>query len=199
MAKPKTQQSMPSVRAFAALDLDATGLRRVMRLSDRLRMSSGAPSAAWVLAPKMHVTLKFAAELPEAAVEPLGRSLAALAEGKPAPTPSALRLEAFPSPSKASVVVVELLDPKGSVGKLAAKVDKLFARHGIAVETRPYRPHVTLARVKMEYDARRWMRPEYAEVAGEIRAAALTLYRSTLGLEGASYEVLARFPFAAPE
>lgn len=186
-----------SIRAFVALDLDPQGLRRMVRLSDRLRMSSGAPSAAWVPASKMHVTLKFAAELPESAVEPLGKAIAALAEGKPAPPACALKLDAFPSTAKASVVVAELVDAKGALAKLAAKVDKLFAKYGVPTETRDYRPHVTLARVKLEYDARRWLRPELTEVAGECRAGAITLYRSVLGAEGASYEVLARAAFEA--
>ncbi len=187
-----------TIRAFAALDLDPTGLRRVVRLSDRLRMSSGAPSAAWVPANKMHVTLAFAAELPVSAIDPLGHALAQLAEGKPAPPPCALRLDAFPSPAKASVVVAALIDPKGHLGKLAAKVEKLFAKYGVPPQEREYRPHVTLARVKMEYDARRWMRPEYAEVAGEVRAGALLLVKSILGPEGATYEILGRFAFESP-
>jgi 2'-5' RNA ligase len=191
MAKEKTV----TLRAFVALDLDPQGLRRMVRLSDRLRMSSGAPSATWVPAAKMHVTLKFAAELPQSAVAPLAKALAALAEGKAAPPACALKLAAFPSAAKASVVVAELVDGKGALAKLAAKVDKLFVKYGVPPETRDYRPHVTLARVKLEYDARRWLRPELAEVSGECRAGAITLYRSVLGAEGASYEVLARAGF----
>jgi 2'-5' RNA ligase len=187
-----------TLRAFVALDLDPTGLRRVVRLSDRLRMSSGAPSAAWVPGNKMHVTLKFVAALPVEAVEPLGKALAALAEGKAAPPPCGLRLDAFPSAARASVVVAELVDDKKALAKLAAKVDKLVAKYGVAAETRDFRPHVTLARVKLEYDARRWMRPELTEVAGECRMAALTLYKSILKEEGASYEVLGRWAFDAP-
>ena len=194
MAKAK----VGTLRAFVALDLDPTGLRRVVRLSDRLRMSSGAPSAAWVPGNKMHVTLKFAAALPVEAVEPLCKALAALAEGKAAPPPCGLRLDAFPSAARASVVVAELVDDKKALAKLAAKVDKLVAKYGVAAETRDFRPHVTLARVKLEYDARRWMRPELTEVAGECRMGALTLYKSILKEEGASYEVLGRWAFDAP-
>jgi len=192
MAKDKPA----AIRAFVALDLDATGLRRMVRLSDRLRMSSGAPSATWVPAGKMHVTLKFAAELPESAIPALSKGLATLAEGKSAPAPCAVRLEAFPSAVKASIVVAELVDPKGALAKLAAKVDKLTSKHGVPLETRAYRPHVTLARVKLEYDARRWLRPELAEVTGECGMGAMTLYRSVLGDEGATYQVLGRWAYS---
>ena len=59
--------------------------------------------------------------LPADAVAPLGKSLGALAEGKPAPQPCALRLEAFPSVEDAEIVVVELCDTSGGVAKLAAE------------------------------------------------------------------------------
>ena len=41
MATKKTA----TLRAFVALDLDPMSLRRVVRVADRLRMGSGAPSA----------------------------------------------------------------------------------------------------------------------------------------------------------
>ncbi|HEY8040091.1 MAG TPA: RNA 2',3'-cyclic phosphodiesterase [Polyangiaceae bacterium] len=188
-----------TIRAFVALDLDSMSLRRVARTADRLRMGSGAPSAAWVPPAKMHVTLKFMAALPVDLVAPLGQALRALAEGKPAPAPSSFRLAAFPSAQGASIIVVELDDARGGVARLAEKVEKLTARHRLPREDRPFRPHVTLARLKRAYDARKWLRPELAEGAGECRAATLTLYRSEPSPEGSAYVPLARFAFAAPE
>jgi 2'-5' RNA ligase len=184
-----------TLRAFVALDLDTTGRRRVARLSDRLRMASGAPSATWVPPDKMHVTLKFVAHLPAAAVAPLGAALGAMVEGRAAPSGCALGLGAFPSPAKARVVVAELLDEGGALAKLAARVDKIVARHGVPLETRAFRPHVTLARLKLDYDARKWLRPELAEAVGACAPASLTLYRSHLGSGGATYVPLARFAF----
>lgn len=186
-----------TVRAFVALDLDSMSLRRVVRVADRLRMGSGAPSATWTPAIKMHVTLKFMGELKADAVAPLGTALRALVESTAAPPPSALRLEAFPSPKDARTVVVELVDTSGALAKLAEKVDKLTAKHGVAREEREYRPHVTLARLKLDYDARRWLRADLTEGA-ECRAARVTLYRSELKDEGSVYIPLASFDFKAP-
>jgi 2'-5' RNA ligase len=187
------------IRAFVALELDPMSLRRVVRVADRLRMGSGAPSATWVPGAMMHVTLRFMGALPADAVAPLGASLGSLAEGKPAPRPCALRLAAFPSIEDAAVVVVELLDASGGVGKLAEKVEKLATKLVLPAETRPFRPHVTLARLKRAYDSRRWLRQELVDGAGECRASHLTLYRSEPGREpgeGSVYVPLARFEFA---
>jgi RNA 2',3'-cyclic 3'-phosphodiesterase len=193
MAAKKTA----TIRAFVALDLDPMSLRRVVRVADRLRMGSGAPSATWVPGPKMHVTLRFMAALPTDAVEALSKALGTLTEGKNAPKPCALRLAAFPSIEDAEIVVVELDDTSHGVGKLAEKVDKLATKLGIAGDSRPFRPHVTLARLKRAYDSRRWLRQELVEGAGVCRAHSVTLYRSDVAEEGATYVPLARFEFAA--
>ena len=189
---------METIRAFVALELDATSVRRVMRVSDRLRMASGAPSATWTPPARAHVTLKFMGELPATAVAPLGEALAALAGGKKAPRPGTFRLEAFPSAQAASVVVIELEDPDGGVAKLATKVEKLAEKYGVKRESRAYRPHVTLARLKMPYDARRWLKRELAEGAGECRATRLTLYRSDLGSAGSVYVPLRTWEYEVP-
>jgi 2'-5' RNA ligase len=159
-------------------------------------MGSGAPSATWTPPTKMHVTLKFLGQMATDAVVLLGQSLRDLAEGKPAPAPSAFRLEAFPSVQDARVVVVELMDEDKTLEKLAAKVDKLARKLGVHEEERPYRPHVTLARLKRPYDARKWLRPELTEGSGLCQATHLTLYRSELEPEGAVHVPLARFAFA---
>jgi 2'-5' RNA ligase len=195
--KAKGTAKAATLRAFVALDLDPMSLRRVVRVADRLRMGSGAPSATWVPGPKMHVTLRFMGALPVDAVAPLGKALRALAEGKAAPRPCALRLAAFPSVEDAEIIVVELDDAGGGVGKLAEKVDKLASKLGMTRDARPFRPHVTLARLKRAYDSRRWLRQELVDGAGECRASSMTLYRSDPGEDGSTYVPLARFEFAA--
>ena len=112
-----------------------------------------------------------------------------------------MRLQAFPSVEQASVIVIELTDPLGELAKLAAKIEKLVARHGVARESRAFVPHVTVARIKRPYDAGRWLIPGLAETAGELAASHLTLYRSDLGAArdgGPLYVPLATFAYAAP-
>jgi len=189
-SKPQT------IRAFVALDLDAVSVRRVARVADRLRMGSGAPSASWTPPGKMHVTVKFLGNVSVDAISPIGRALDRLVAGKRAPRLGTFRLGAFPSVEEAEVVVAELEDPSGDLRKLAAALDKIASKHGVAPESRPFRPHVTLARLKRAYDTRRWLRPDLAGGADECRAAAVTLYRSDRSAEGATYVQLARVELA---
>jgi len=134
-----------TIRAFVALDLDVKSVRRVVRVADRLRMASGAPSATWTPQGNVHLTLKFMADLPAVAVAPFAKALALLVDAKKAPEPGTCRLQAFPSVEQANVIVIELADPRGDLSKLATKIDKLGSRHGVARESRAFVPHVTLA------------------------------------------------------
>ncbi|MGA7122944.1 MAG: RNA 2',3'-cyclic phosphodiesterase [Polyangiaceae bacterium] len=185
-----------TIRAFIALDLESTSLRRVARVSDRLRMASGAPSATWVRVANMHVTLKFMGELPSDAATPLAKALGSLVEGRAAPAACRFRLAAFPELETAHVVVAELEDTGGQLARLSAEVSSLALELGVQGEQRAFRPHITLARLKRPYDARRWLRGELAEEAGECRASALTLYESELGSAGAKHTPLAKYLFA---
>lgn len=192
-----SREAPETIRAFLALDLDPTSLRRVARVSDRLRMGSGAPSAAWIPAARMHVTLKFVGALPAETVAPLAGALRPLVEGKPAPKASALRLDAFPAKQRAQVIVLELVDASGGLVELAKQVDKAANECGVPREQRPFRPHVTLARLKRPFDARRWLRPELADMSGECLVASLTLFQSELARAGPTHTPLARFEFAS--
>src|ERR1700730_6935343 len=129
-------QPHEAIRAFLALDLDPMSLRRVARVADRLRTGRGAPSATWVASARLHVTLKFIAELPVAVAGALCDALQPLAECKSAPKLCTLRLGVFPTAEQARVVVVELEDSSGGLARLADKVDKLACRFGIPKEER---------------------------------------------------------------
>jgi 2'-5' RNA ligase len=185
-----------TIRAFVALDLDPTSLRRVARVADRLRMASGAPSATWVPAGVMHVTLKFVGELPIEVAAPLANELRLLVDGRAAPRACPFRLAAFPNLEAAQLVIAELQDASGELSKLAEDIAVHALKLGIKREDRPFRPHVTLARLKRMYDARRWLRGELAEGVGECRGGGLTMYRSELGATGAKHTPLAKFVFS---
>jgi 2'-5' RNA ligase len=139
--------------------------------------------------------MKFVAELPIETIDPLGKSLRPLVEGKRAPKACSFRLNAFPTIEQARVVIVELVDASGELTKLADKVDKVVHTYGIPREERPFHPHVTFARLKRPYDARRWLRPELAGMSDECRTASLTLFRSDLRGAEPTHTPLARFAF----
>jgi 2'-5' RNA ligase len=183
-----------TLRAFVALELDAMSLRRVARVADRLRMGSGAPSASWTAPTKMHVTLKFLGDISKGAVTALAQALEPLAKGPP-PGPLPFRLDALPSVERARTVVAVLEDSGGAMAGLAARIDEAAGVFGVAPSDRPFLPHVTLARLKVSYDVRRWLRPDLAPGSDACSFVSLTCFESKLSDTGSTYVPLARFEY----
>lgn len=182
-----------TLRAFVALDLDAVSSTRVAHLSQRLQGATTAPRATWTPPEKMHVTLAFAGALRVHLVDALARALEPMAKSVIRPMAHRSWLDAFPSTARAEVVVLRLKDENGVLATLADKVADLPPFQTAAKGERPFRPHVTLARLRKTADARRWLLPQLGDSVGDCRMTALTLYRSDLGAKGSTYAALERF------
>jgi 2'-5' RNA ligase len=168
------------------LDLDEVLLEASARIRDRLARSRHAPKdARFTQAEKMHVTLKFLGSIDAAQAQTIASGLEPLATRAPPLTLQAL--DAFPFPSRARVIVLTLEDD-GTLRTLATAIEEYAEALGIERETREFRAHLTLARLREPSDVRTWLGPIDA-VHGA--AAALTLYEST----GGHYKSLASFPF----
>jgi 2'-5' RNA ligase len=89
-------------------------------------------------------------------------------------------------PRRPRVLALELEDPRGELGALRAAVASAVGDR----EARPFRPHVTVARVR----GGQRVRPEALSPPPAVAfdAAALTLYRSHTAPAGAVYEALWR-------
>jgi 2'-5' RNA ligase len=176
------------LRLFVALDLPGAARSAFARFRD-----AAADPAVWRALPEssFHVTLAFLGHRPEEQVEQLVAVLRAL-EPRTAPELALGAGLLLPS-RRARVLTVALEDPGGTLRSLQAELGAALA--GAALyepEARPFRPHVTVARLRAGARA-----PRALEVAPESLAftgGAVTLYRSRLGRGGAVYEPL----FAVP-
>jgi 2'-5' RNA ligase len=127
-----------------------------VRLPDALRddvaahaasLREAAPDLKWVDPSLYHLTLQFLGDVKTAESTALGASLSELS----AMTPFTLRLgetEAFPPGKQARVLAIALSEGFASLAALAKTVMSVTEHHGILPERRPYRAHLTLARVR---------------------------------------------------
>lgn len=176
------------MRAFVALDLDDALILSASRIRDRLERSRHAPTnARYTAAEKLHVTLKFLGSIGTAQADTIASGLEPLALA--APTLTFAQLDAFPSPSRARVIVLAA-ENDGRLHALASAIEDHAEALGIERETRDFRAHLTLARLREPADVRTWLGP-IEPVFG--KATALTLYESVSGI----YKAVARFPFAS--
>ena len=171
------------MRLFVAVPVPPAEAMAVSAWRDRL----GLPGRQ-VPPENFHLTLRFIGDVDE-----VGRDLVLAALDDIAPV-SSFRLHldglgAFPKSSKATVAWCGVAGDVTALRALASTVNEAVESVGLGLEERPFRAHLTLARI----------RPPAAidtETGGPGVALAVdsfVLYRSRLGSGGVRYEPLERF------
>ena len=137
-----------------------------------------APDAGWVPEDRLHLTLKFLGEQPETFVAPLQAKMEAVAS-RHWPVPMRLRgVGAFPNLRRPRVVWVGIA-PAPKLELLQHDIEEGCAALGVEVEGKPFRPHLTIGRLRGTED-RDTVR-ELARAARRIRLRADTVV-SSIGL-----------------
>jgi 2'-5' RNA ligase len=184
---------MDAQRVFVALDIADDARARIAEAAAALRARiPPAWRASLVAREKIHITLKFLGHLAPHVVASMRDAVTAAATAHPTPPARVAGLTAFPDPSRASVLIVELTDPSGQLAAIAADVESSAASLGVAREPRPYRPHVTLARVREPRNARALLTEAPPLTGHPVGITGLTLYRSDLTPGGATYTPIVR-------
>jgi len=179
-------------RLFVALDLPATAREALATWGSEVAGKSGERRLRLLPPDALHVTLCFLGWRDEGRIEEIAALvLGAVGESAVAPR-LALGEAAWLPPRRPRVLAVDLADEGGALVELQSGVsDALVAGCAFEPEKRPFRPHVTVARVPR--GARAGSRDELAPPPPlEFPGAAVTLYRSRLSRAGAHYEPLAR-------
>jgi 2'-5' RNA ligase len=174
----------PRLRLFVALDLPGAAVRALAAFRD-----AAADPAVWrpLDDATFHVTLAFLGHRPETDVAEVAGVLSALAPREPPAL--ALAGGLLLPPRRARVLTVALADERGALAELQGELASRLAAAGVYTpEARPFRPHVTVARLRPGARAPRALaeQPEPVAFAG----GPVVLYRSRVGRGGASYEQL---------
>ncbi len=170
--------------------------RAVETLSRRAR--DGGLDLKWVPPASYHLTLKFLGWTRSAAVGAVRDALDRAVVGSTRFTFKTARLGAFPSLDKASVLWAGVDEPTGALAALAAAVDTAMTGVGYAAETRPFHPHVTLARLRETRAVKELVLPIAEQMFGDTRIEAVTLYESETKPTGSVYKEISRIDFKSP-
>jgi len=172
------------LRLFVALDLPEAVRAGLARFRD-----AAADAAVWrpLAASSFHVTLAFLGHRPAEHATQVAAVLDAV-EDRPAPELAVGAALLLP-PRGARVLTVALEGADGELARLQADVSAGLAAAGLyEPEARPFRPHVTVARLRPGARAPRTVAAAPESIA--FTADGVTLYRSRLGRGGAAYEPL---------
>ena len=179
------------MRLFLAINLSPEVRREVVAATAELR--GCAPELAWVPEPLLHFTLKFLGEQSPERIDDIQATLAAVAGRHRELLMTVGGVGAFPNFRRARVVWIGVgQDPRLEL--LHHDVEMACETLGFEVEGRPFRPHLTLARVKQPLvtDRARMLsrQAKRTEYRTDFIVRSIDLMRSDLSADGRVYTTL---------
>ena len=137
-----------SLRTFLAVDL-SPGIRQALaQLQAELR--GKLPKVNWVRPESIHLTLKFLGDIEYSLVDRLRGVLEPLGKEQSSFTTDVQSVGVFPFVQKPRILWVGLTGEIQPLLHLVSKIEEALEPLGFAPEARPYHPHLTVARIKLE-------------------------------------------------
>ena len=183
---------MEQVRSFIAIELPEAVKIGLSQLQARLKVSE-SPGVKWVDTGSIHLTLKF---LGNVAIDRTGEITTAMEVAIQGISPFDLKVKelgVFPNLRRVQVVWVGISGEVDKLSQLQQHIESNLAQLGFAPESRPFAPHLTLARLRdrASLDERQRFGQFIAgtrfEEAYTFTVEAINLMKSQLTREGAIY------------
>lgn len=179
------------MRLFVGIPLATTVVAELSAVVARLR--SASDGLRWTQPESWHITLQFLGYTDQ---EHLQCLIACLGEVRSAPV--RVRLEELGFFDRTGVFFVGVASTPDLLS-LTERVITATTRCGFVAETRPFHPHITLARAKAGTHSLRALRAKVQRQPAftPFLAAESLLYESHLLQAGANYRIRGRFPLTA--
>jgi len=147
----------------------------------------------WVPPINYHLTLKYLGWTRHETVEALRDVVAEAIAGMPRLTFRTARIDAFPGLDKGSIIWAGVESP--AVVELHERIERATVAFGYPAEPRPFRPHITLARLRETRPLKEVVLPLSEQMFSDTRADAVTLFESQAKSSGSVYVEVAKIPF----
>ncbi|MBM4463204.1 MAG: RNA 2',3'-cyclic phosphodiesterase [Chloroflexi bacterium] len=187
---------MERIRSFIAIELPLPIRAELGSLQDKLK-AGRQPFVKWVDPEGIHLTLKFLGGVDSNLIPEIIKAMSRVAE--PAP-PFSLQLGGlgvFPGWQRPQVVWVGMGGEVERLASLQKEIESGLSRLGFAPESRPFRGHLTLGRLREQASPRdkqsfgAWVQSVRFESKPSFEVQALSLMKSQLTPSGAIYTQLA--------
>lgn len=191
-------------RLFLALDLSIAVVEELILVQDELREAIRALDdpfeVRWVDAPNVHLTLKFLGPTELAMIPMIEKAVEQLASPLFPFEVECRELGCFPALDTPRIIYADL-DKKGAevLALLEQALERDLGELGVGRDPRPFRPHITLGRVKSRKSpSMRDIVSAYEGVKfGRSYIKDIALFESILDHRGPRYEVIRRFPLGS--
>lgn len=194
---------MEQVRSFIAIELPDELRLGLSQLQARLK-SAGQPWVKWVDPSSIHLTLKFLGNIAVGRIGEITKAMEEATKGIPPFHLEVKGLGVFPNLRRVQVAWVGLSGEIDKLARLQQRIDESLARLSFARESRPFAPHLTLARVRdrASSEERQKFGQVIANTAVEVNYSvevnAINLMRSQLTREGAIYSLISSVGLKKP-
>jgi len=186
------------MRVFIAISLPDSILRAIGNAQDRFRRSGF--DIRWVRREGIHLTLKFLGEVDRPDLEKVPDAMERACMGFSCFSLQGAGVGVFPDLKRPRVIWTGISGDAEILKNLHAKLDSELKGVGFPKETRPFKGHLTLGRVKGPLDKAKFRSAleDLSDFATEsFLVDSLVLYQSTLRPQGAVYTRLAVANLAA--
>jgi len=186
------------IRSFLALDPPEEVLREIASIQNRLRKLIQG-DIRWVRPEGIHLTLKFFGDISGGDVANIATVVGKAAEGERPFSLAIGDVGVFPDPHRPRVLWIGM---NGDVERLQVfqkGIEQALLQIGFPSEERPFRPHLTLGRIRTSKGLTglaRALEKGEESTAGRFIASGLSLIQSELTPGGAIYTKLKWFPFS---
>jgi 2'-5' RNA ligase len=183
---------MEQIRSFIAIELPDELKLGLSRLEARLKADK-PPPVKWVDPQGIHLTLKFLGNITPDRTDQITEAMEAAVQGIPSFHLEVKNLGVFPNLRRVQVVWVGVSGEIDKLNQLQKRIESNLARLDFAPESRPFSPHLTLARLRNQASPpeRQRLGQLIADTKFEsiyaFEVNAISLVRSQLTREGAIY------------
>jgi len=186
-----------SLRIFIAVELSKEIHENLARIMLELGKYS-TNDIRWVKSENIHLTLKFIGDTPQSRLSSLSSTIESICADQPCFALTSEETGVFPNLRQPRVLWAGITAPDGLL-ELQKRIDAELLPLGVAVERRPFSPHLTLGRVSDSANPDSLARiikelSAYSGyVFGSVTVRQVTLFQSTLTHGGSIYCALKRF------
>jgi len=186
------------IRSFIAIDFPEETRKALEDIQKELKQCGAG--VRWVKPSSIHLTLKFLGNIHPTQVEDIALAVAQEVRDEPPITLGAAGLGAFPGRRKPRVIWIGMEGEVQRLTRIQARVENALEPLGFVREKRPFRPHLTIGRVK-DHRKLQALIDAMAELKipkfDSFDVTEIILYKSDLRPTGAIYTKLHRMSLAA--
>jgi 2'-5' RNA ligase len=194
MTRGESDEDSELWRVFAAVELSSNVQKRIQKQIQQLQAAVPDNQASWSQTENIHLTVKFFGNVLPTKIVRISEAASRVVNQL-----SKFKIEigktgAFPKVSQPRVLWIGIEDPTAELARLHQLFETECAVEGFDRETRDFRPHLTIARLRKPKGAR-----ALAEVNQKlgfesmtIEVSELIVFRSEPGGKGSKYTALSR-------